>query len=54
VTAGAPDDENRARDSGGDPVCWLPRVCPDCGLLAEDEPPTVCVRCGARLPGSAD
>ncbi|HEY3471139.1 MAG TPA: hypothetical protein VGL47_38805 [Amycolatopsis sp.] len=22
--------------SGGDPVCWLSRVCPECGQFIED------------------
>lgn len=35
---------------GGDPVCWLPRVCPECGLYSEREPPTTCERCGATIP----
>jgi rubrerythrin len=35
---------------GGDPVCWLSRVCPDCGLFAVREPPTTCQRCGAAIP----
>ncbi len=38
-------------DEGGDPACWLSRVCPDCGLLADDEPPTRCERCAAELTG---
>ncbi|MGV9745255.1 hypothetical protein ACWDTG_10090 [Rhodococcus zopfii] len=35
----------RDHDTGGDPVCWLDRVCPECGLFLEDadEP---CPRCG--------
>ena len=37
---------------GGDPVCWLSQVCPDCGLFIEAELPTVCERCGAEV--SAD
>ncbi|MFT7841208.1 hypothetical protein Q5530_34170 [Saccharothrix sp. BKS2] len=37
------------RVEGGDPVCWLSRVCPECGLLADGEPPEVCPRCGAAL-----
>jgi rubrerythrin len=36
-------------DLGGDPVCWAPRVCPDCGLFVPVEPPTVCPRCGALV-----
>ena len=38
-------------DLGGDPVCWAPRVCPDCGLFVPVEPPTSCPRCGARVGG---
>lgn len=34
-------------DLGGDPVCWLERVCAECGGLAEDAPPAPCSRCGA-------
>ena len=36
-------------DLGGDPVCWAPRVCPDCGLFVPGEPPTVCPRCGVMV-----
>jgi ribosomal protein S27AE len=35
---------------GGDPVCWLNRVCPECGLLTDEEPPLTCPRCGATIP----
>jgi rubrerythrin len=34
---------------GGDPACWLRRVCPDCGRLADDDPPTRCPMCGEQL-----
>ncbi|WP_179220276.1 hypothetical protein [Rhodococcus sp. NCIMB 12038] len=37
-----PDD-----DLGGDPVCWLDRVCPDCGLFLTDRTASTCPRCGA-------
>ncbi|MGW5055623.1 hypothetical protein [Actinokineospora sp. NPDC004072] len=37
-----------ADDEGGDPVCWMSRVCPECGLFAEGDP-TTCERCGADL-----
>ena len=37
-------------DSGGDPVCWLPRVCPRCGAMTATEPPTTCPRCRAAIP----
>jgi rubrerythrin len=36
-------------DQGGESVCWLPRVCTECGRLADDEPPTRCPRCGAGI-----
>jgi hypothetical protein len=36
---------------GGDPVCWLHRVCPTCGRLADEDPPTRCAGCGAELRG---
>jgi hypothetical protein len=34
-------------DDGGDPVCWLDRVCPECGRLDDGEPPARCPGCGA-------
>jgi hypothetical protein len=40
----APEDE------GGDPACWLRRVCPECGRLADEDPPTRCAACGAEVP----
>jgi rubrerythrin len=42
-TPDAPDDE------GGDPACWLRRVCPACGRLADEDPPTTCPACGEEL-----
>jgi len=32
---------------GGDPACWLDRVCTRCGALAGGAQPTVCARCGS-------
>ena len=42
----------RAHDSaaGGDPVCWLERVCDSCGALADGPPEAVCARCGTERP----
>lgn len=37
-------------DDGGDPVCWLHRVCPDCGRMSDREPPTTCADCGRQIP----
>ena len=40
---------------GGESVCWLDRVCPDCGLLVEDvDLPAACPRCGATVPSDAE
>ncbi|HEX9035249.1 MAG TPA: hypothetical protein VF834_25690 [Streptosporangiaceae bacterium] len=41
------DDDDRP----GDPACLLRRVCPDCGSVADTDPPTTCPQCGAELPG---
>jgi rubrerythrin len=38
-------------EEGGDPACWLARVCPACGRLADEDPPTRCPACGEELPG---
>ena len=46
--APAPSD---LREDVGDPVCWLNKVCPGCGLFIGDVPPTTCPRCGEALPG---
>ncbi|MFF8291804.1 hypothetical protein ACF068_21580 [Streptomyces sp. NPDC016309] len=50
---GAPA-EDRADDgdrAGGEAVCLLGRVCPECGRLAPDESGVrFCGRCGSRLP----
>jgi hypothetical protein len=39
------------RTEGGDPVCWLDRVCPQCGAFRETADPR-CVRCGTPFPGA--
>lgn len=33
-------------DSGGDAVCWLHRLCPECGAVPVEEEPARCWRCG--------
>ena len=48
----APDQEPAEpsqEDRPGDSVCWLRLVCPECGTIAEAEPPTDCPQCGARI-----
>jgi hypothetical protein len=37
---------------GGDPVCWLDRVCEECGAFRETAGPD-CPRCGTPFPGAA-
>ena len=44
------DDETLADEEGGDPACWLRRVCPACGGMADQDPPTRCAACSADLP----
>ncbi|WP_255600434.1 hypothetical protein [Blastococcus sp. LR1] len=38
-------------DEGGDAACLLRRVCPACGRVADEDPPTRCPACGEELPG---
>jgi len=40
----------RDEDVPGDPACWLRRVCPACGTIAETDPPVTCAQCGAGIP----
>jgi rubrerythrin len=44
------DEREPVDDEGGDPACWLRRVCPACGRMADEDPPTRCPACGAELP----
>jgi uncharacterized protein YeaO (DUF488 family) len=45
---GQPDlDEDRP----GDPACWMKRVCPACGGVADADPPAACPQCHAMIPG---
>ncbi|WP_170856914.1 hypothetical protein [Geodermatophilus africanus] len=45
------DDPRPAEPAGGgDPACWLRRVCPACGRLADTDPPVRCAACGELLP----
>ncbi len=37
-------------DVPGDPPCWLHRVCPACGTIADADPPTICPQCRAEIP----
>lgn len=35
-----------AEPEGGDPACWLERVCPQCGAMIEGPDGTACWNCG--------
>lgn len=39
-------------EPGGESVCWLDRVCPDCGALTDEEQ-TRCPRCGCDMTDTA-
>lgn len=56
-TADGPPDEpvdgpgdGRVDETGdaGDPVCLVPRLCPECGAVPEGDPTAPCWRCGHR------
>ncbi|MHA6783740.1 hypothetical protein ACVGOW_22545 [Pseudonocardia saturnea] len=37
------------QDEPGDPVCWLHRLCPECGAMpSDDDASAACWRCGAE------
>ena len=50
LRAGATDEAGDEADRPGDPACWLKRVCPSCGTLADADPPTTCARCHTAIP----
>ncbi|MBD0677041.1 hypothetical protein [Streptomyces sp. CBMA156] len=39
-------------DEGGEPACWLDRVCPECGRLRERPGPGPCESCGTGDEGA--
>ncbi|MET4781291.1 hypothetical protein [Glaciihabitans sp. UYNi722] len=45
--ANSDDDDAPEVIPVGDPVCWLDRVCTECGALIEGPLPGTCWRCGA-------
>jgi hypothetical protein len=40
-------DDHGAADEGGDPVCWLNALCPECGAMPSEDTDR-CWRCGAE------
>jgi rubrerythrin len=49
MTGQEPQRTRPPADEGGDPACWLGRVCPECGAFTEQAAPTTCPRCGTAL-----
>lgn len=43
------EGEKPAERVGGEPVCLMHRVCPACGRLADQDPPTRCPHCAAVI-----
>ena len=44
-TTPSPEPAHTMDDTAGDPVCWLDKVCPTCGLLTGTDD-AACPRCG--------
>jgi uncharacterized protein YeaO (DUF488 family) len=44
--------DQREEERAGDPACWLRRVCPRCGSLADQDPPTTCPQCHSPIPAA--
>lgn len=40
-------------EEGGEPACWLHRLCPECDAVQDEARPTRCWRCGAALGGAS-
>ncbi|MFD4421463.1 hypothetical protein ACFWN7_08160 [Agromyces sp. NPDC058484] len=47
MTADGRDTPHPHDDLGGDPACWLGRVCPECGAMIEGPIGRACWTCGA-------
>jgi hypothetical protein len=45
----ADDVSREPEDEGGDAACWVRRVCPVCGRLADEDLLTRCSACGELL-----
>ncbi|WP_380283028.1 hypothetical protein [Kitasatospora purpeofusca] len=41
-------------DEGGEPACWLDRVCDACGKLRERSGPGACEHCGSGARAEED
>lgn len=47
-------EELEELEEGGDPACWLHRLCPQCDAVQDEAHPARCWRCGAVLGGGAE
>lgn len=43
-------DAGPGGERGGDAPCWMNRVCPECGSIADQDPPATCPNCHAAIP----
>jgi ribosomal protein S27AE len=46
VRAAPAGEDGAVADETGDPVCWLHRLCPECGAVPSEEDDGACWRCG--------
>ncbi|WP_052440753.1 hypothetical protein [Streptacidiphilus anmyonensis] len=44
-------DQPEEPEEGGEPACWLHRLCPECDAVQHEARPARCWRCGASLDG---
>ena len=50
-TASPAPRDGGGHEEGGESACFLHLVCPECGRVADEAPPTRCAECGAELTG---
>ncbi|MGX1631641.1 hypothetical protein ACWIGL_27130 [Streptomyces albidoflavus] len=50
VGSAPPGTVRPAEPAGGEPPCFMDRVCPGCGRVPEDPAPVYCSRCGEEYP----
>jgi uncharacterized paraquat-inducible protein A len=48
------EDEPEELEEGGEPACWLHRLCPECDAVQDEARPARCWRCGAALGGEPE
>ena len=48
----SPGETDACDEQGGEGPCLMARVCPECGRLADEDPPTRCENCQAEIDPS--